>query len=491
MLDGEPAVFLRALVEHAPAALVAVSADGRVRFHTRRAETLLNRRGETILDWPFVDLFGADEAPRIARFLEGLSHSPVGDSALIQVRWPGDDGVWRYVDITGVNLSGDPAVDGFLMHLVNASSVVNAEQELVRRSLVDDLTGLPNRRAARERLVSLLEAGDPATVMLADIDGFRRLNDSFGLNAGDEVLRVVAARFATAVRTSDLVARLNSDELVIVAPGNESNTWHSLVERVLASLFDEIEADGARIPVSVTIGVATSDGVEDADDLLRMADAALDEGKRSRPGGWTAWDHELEQWVHEARQEFGAITERLDHLRAENRRLSELARTSDKTGLPNKVAAADELPSFEAETRTRRSSYCVAFLDIDDFGRLNKDFTTAVGDEVLFAVGDALNRACRGDDRLYHRSGEEFFVVLPDTVLVEAYRVGERLRAAVASLRPPVVPRQVTVSVGVAAFDPDRDGGIEAVIDRADQAMQDAKRAGRDRVMLERDVVER
>ena len=161
---------------------------------------------------------------------------------------------------------------------------------LVRRSearaLRDSLTGLPNRLLLEDRLGQVLHAtrrGGTAALLYLDLDGFKAVNDTFGHATGDLLLREVAARLEALVRQGDTVGRLGGDEFLIIQPGiDQEAAVAPCCRRVLDAIERLFLIDGRTMSIGVSIGVvlAPADGV-DADTLLRRADQALYDAKRS------------------------------------------------------------------------------------------------------------------------------------------------------------------------------------------------------------------
>jgi diguanylate cyclase (GGDEF)-like protein len=156
--------------------------------------------------------------------------------------------------------------------------------ELHRLAHTDPLTGLPNRRQLFEdapRLVARAHAEDRlVTVVMADVDNFKAINDAYGHAAGDEVLRVVAARCAGALRPTDLIARFGGDEFVAVIVGNAASTRREIADRLSAAVSqDAILTVAGRVPTTLSVGVATS-STATLDRLLQDADGALLRSKR-------------------------------------------------------------------------------------------------------------------------------------------------------------------------------------------------------------------
>jgi len=154
-------------------------------------------------------------------------------------------------------------------------------------AVTDPLTGLHNRRYLEARMKRLMErsiaAKQPLSVILADIDRFKRINDAHGHAIGDTVIRECADRLRGGVRSTDLVCRVGGDEFVIVLPDAEAATARDMAERlrkrIAASCFDV----GTGVsPLRVTMSVGVSAGFaagEQPDRLLARADQALYEAK--------------------------------------------------------------------------------------------------------------------------------------------------------------------------------------------------------------------
>jgi diguanylate cyclase (GGDEF)-like protein len=157
--------------------------------------------------------------------------------------------------------------------------------ELHRLAHTDPLTALPNRRQLFDA-APLLVAGAyaqrrPVTVVMADVDNFKAINDAYGHAAGDEVLRVVAARCANVVRPSDFLARFAGDEFVAVIVGNAASARREIADRLSRAVAqDPIMTTAGLVPTTLSIGVATS-LTEPLDRLLQEADIALLDAKRA------------------------------------------------------------------------------------------------------------------------------------------------------------------------------------------------------------------
>jgi diguanylate cyclase (GGDEF)-like protein/PAS domain S-box-containing protein len=209
-------------------------------------------------------------------------------------------------------LAGDPLPDRFDLHLrhANGSIIVGEtrstavrdgmqgvsrdvtelrvlQDRLAALALRDPLTGLANRRLFDELLEAELarthRSGTPLAIAYIDLDGLKKVNDTYGHDAGDLVLRETASRLVSIVNGADVVARLGGDEFVIVYEPNDPNSA-GLVERIDESLSRPINITGLiSVTCSASIGVAdTSVAGRQPADLLGAADAAMYQIKRGR-----------------------------------------------------------------------------------------------------------------------------------------------------------------------------------------------------------------
>lgn len=183
--------------------------------------------------------------------------------------------------------------------------------------------------------------------------------------------------------------------------------------------------------------------------------------------------------------------ERVTSLHAELGRyrdeLARLACTDPLTQVRNRLSLDDDLRGLHARSRRYGRSYCVAMCDVDLFKPYNDIVGHQAGDDVLRAVAAALAAQAREGDGVYRYGGEEFLVVLPEQDLEAAAAAAERLRRAVEGLgiaHPGGTAGVVTISVGIAAFDPRCNTADDELLEQADMALYRAKQAGRNRVVV-------
>lgn len=167
--------------------------------------------------------------------------------------------------------------------LERTAALAAANRRLEVAASTDFLTGLPNRRQALARLEELSADPAPLGVVMLDADGFKAVNDTWGHEAGDDVLRAFARAVAGAVRSDDTVARLGGDEFVVLCPATDLAGALRVGEQVRQAVAHLCVPVGAGTwQGSTSVGVASAAGVEAdrAPALMRAADEALYAAKR-------------------------------------------------------------------------------------------------------------------------------------------------------------------------------------------------------------------
>jgi diguanylate cyclase (GGDEF)-like protein len=159
------------------------------------------------------------------------------------------------------------------MTLVIRQASTLGEEKILART--DELTGLPNRRRLIAEIGSL--SGVEGALLLLDLDGFKPVNDKYGHEMGDQILRQVATRFSRSLPTGSVLARLGGDEFGVIVLGNQELTLE-VAHALRATLSYPFTVGGNQISISVSIGHVRNDK---NGDLLQRADAAMYEAKRS------------------------------------------------------------------------------------------------------------------------------------------------------------------------------------------------------------------
>jgi diguanylate cyclase (GGDEF)-like protein len=200
------------------------------------------------------------------------------------------------------------------VHVLSGSIVERQrlQSRLAHQATHDSLTRIPNRAAALDTLAGAAarakRSGRPLCLAFLDLNGFKRVNDNFGHEVGDQVLRKISKRLAQLVRGGDFVARLGGDEFVIIAEDLAGAAdAKTLVDRVASGLGKPMSVGGQTLTVQAAAGIVVSCGEEDKPlELLRKADFALYQAKQDERAHSRIYDEALEsQLLNEADIEQG------------------------------------------------------------------------------------------------------------------------------------------------------------------------------------------
>lgn len=158
-------------------------------------------------------------------------------------------------------------------------------------ALTDFMTGVPNARAflavLEGEVVRSRRGGTPLSLAFLDVDDFKRVNDTLGHEAGNDLLRVIAQSIQGVLRASDTVARLGGDEFAMLLPESDVAAARGAVERVLAHLAEEVGR--RRWPVTFSVGLVSCAKLECThEEMLQRADALMYEVKREGKNGFRA-----------------------------------------------------------------------------------------------------------------------------------------------------------------------------------------------------------
>ncbi|MEX6505142.1 GGDEF domain-containing protein [Jiella sp. M17.18] len=159
-------------------------------------------------------------------------------------------------------------------------------QDLERAASTDALTGMHNRRffdeALREYIAAFAQVGRPLGLVIIDLDRFKAINDSYGHDVGDEVLKAVAVCLFEFTRFHDVVARLGGEEFAVMAPNMDMPALRRFADRMREAIEALIiEVGGRRVPVTASLGLAVTQGGDDSAALFKRADVNLYLAKHS------------------------------------------------------------------------------------------------------------------------------------------------------------------------------------------------------------------
>ncbi len=286
----------------------------RVRRCNPAASEMLDRPAEDVVGHPLEHLLHPDSAAVFTGAMDRVLTGELGTwhgELRLAVLGPAAESAPSHERRVAVTLSplrdADGRVERVTLQMQDVTARHHAEARLIEMALHDALTGLPNRTLLRDRLG---EGLSPATapdadgtegrlaLLFCDLDDFKLVNDSAGHRVGDALLVEVARRLG-ALRPDDTVARLGGDEFVIlspVGPGDAHAYTDELAALVLEMLTAPVEVAGARYRLSASIGITLSRPGSTPESLLREADSAMYQAKRTGKNrrAWYTEEHHLQ-----------------------------------------------------------------------------------------------------------------------------------------------------------------------------------------------------
>lgn len=274
----------RAFFEYAGITIHVLSFDGVILEANPASKELLGFDPHELVGRPATSL-SPEEDVESTRELGRELRSGLRDSVTVERRFFHKDGhlVWGQLTVSVVHHGGERRMIGMIQDITERKRM---EGQLLKQAFQDELTGLANRVLFRDRLRHALDRRDrhstKVAVILLDLDGFKRVNDSLGHAVGDELLQIVGRRIASTVRAGETVARLGGDEFaVVIEEVGEKDDPQMLADRLLTLLRMPMRVGGREVVVGVSIGIAVAEAADDEESVLRNADTAMYAAKAS------------------------------------------------------------------------------------------------------------------------------------------------------------------------------------------------------------------
>ncbi|MCX9157489.1 sensor domain-containing diguanylate cyclase [Niveibacterium sp. 24ML] len=264
------AAWRSAAIDKVAVPVFVANSEGLVEYANAAMMSLLDQPGKLVLGQPLgqlLDLAGASGLKNVEARVRGSQRN-----------------TWLLLSGTPVGRAGRAAS---IVYVAQDVSAARAESDALRdAALSDTVTGLANRRAYDQQLERRHAQGSPFAVLFVDLDGFKAVNDNFGHDTGDALLKVVAQRLQRALRQGDLVARLGGDEFALLASTSDgAGEARALAERLIRTISEPIHLAGGTVQVGASVGVALAQSRHsDPRVLVRAADAAMYRAKGAGKG---------------------------------------------------------------------------------------------------------------------------------------------------------------------------------------------------------------
>ena len=278
----------RDTLEYAPIGMSITSLDGRIILANHALCHLLGYDKATLETMAFRDFTHPEDLQQSAANMERVLAGEI-DSYQMEKRYLHKNGQTVWVQLTASLLKDtEGAPLNFIAQVEDISERKRDQEQIRQLAYYDTLTGLPNRRLLVDRFNQALSQARrfqrSLAVMFIDLDRFKTINDRLGHDIGDELLKVVAARLITCMRTGDTVSRQGGDEFVVVLTEiKHPEDAERVARKILDSLALPISVEEHQLHITTSIGIAVLpvDGTEDARELMKKADMAMYEAKEA------------------------------------------------------------------------------------------------------------------------------------------------------------------------------------------------------------------
>lgn len=369
--------------------------------------------------------------------------------------------------------------------LADAENKIKTQAEELRtkqsEARTDALTKLPNRRAFDDAMKTNFESSTdqnrPFSLMILDVDHFKKFNDTHGHQVGDEVLRQVGKTMANVVSNEDLPCRYGGEEFALVLPNTKIQNARTASERVRDAIEKlEIDIEGKKLRVTVSVGVAEISTGETSALLVRRADDAVYAAKEAgrNCGYWNdgenclAFGEEspvpaaIEAPVEAAKEvpAKAAISAAEDAGEAGNEKVH-------YKDLPDRAVFSNELQRRINESHRFGVSLSVIHLSVAGYAGLVQEYGDAVGKLLLDTVSNFIRSRLREMDLLGKLDEGSFAVMLPGSSEQEASLVGNRIQSAIATCVIPLGTKQLQLELALGATEVQPDDEVPSMLARA------------------------
>ena len=278
----------RSVVDAAYDAIITIDQEHNITLFNRAAENLFGYDSSEVIGRPLEQLLPEQQRKHHSTYVRQFARSPVrsrqmNERNLIHGRHRDGTLVPVEIAISKINVGGIIEFTAVVRDIEDRVRLMNLLQ---KQAETDQLTGLPNRRALFDVVGAILKSTEKLSVLMLDIDHFKVVNDTYGHDAGDEVLRVLAKVGMAVCRKMDVFARWGGEEFVVALPGAEVEQARVIADKLRTKYetqdFAHTWHSGQAIPFTVSIGVTERRPNEhDFEAIVKRADEALYKAKET------------------------------------------------------------------------------------------------------------------------------------------------------------------------------------------------------------------
>jgi diguanylate cyclase len=341
----------------------------------------------------------------------------------------------------------------------------------VMEARTDALTMLWNRRHFDDEIEKCKEAfvksQRPSCVFMLDVDHFKKFNDTYGHQAGDEVLKEVARTMQSNVASKEIVCRYGGEEFAIIFPGSDIEAAMASAERARAAIAEQVvEFEGLELQVTASGGLAQFQSDETAKELVKRSDDALYVCKEAgrNCGHWH--DGTDSHPIELSKDELNAAVVEEEHGH------------DPVTGLSDQKSLTTDIDRRIADWKRGGSGLSILMVEIDRFDGIRDAYGEQASQIVLRAAAQYLKAAMREMDHVAQYDEHVFGLLLPGTEISETSIVAERLRGRVARCTLPLDGEKLVFTISLGAAQVCTGDETQTLLERAKSSLEAAKEAG-------------
>ncbi len=391
----------------------------------------------------------------------------------------------RALDTSDVEATGAGLIDA-LGKIVTANEslqekLTKAEEQIAAQAReihlhesearTDSLTGLANRRAfddeMKRRYSESTRQGQPLSLLIMDIDYFKKFNDTHGHQAGDEVLRAVGQQLVATCRDMDLPCRYGGEEFAVVMPATTVAEGTIAAERIRESVESmTVQFEGRELKVTTSVGLAQLSDFDDVARLLKRSDEALyaSKGAGRNCGHYHDGSHCLP---------FTPDTAPTSAKKPAKQCQSVTTTTLDR--LPNRTKFAEELRRRMAESNRTEQPIAVLIIELASHSSIREKMGAEVGCAALDAVATVLEQSLRDMDLLARMGENRFAVMLPGNDVETAIIVGDRADSLLDKFPLKIEDTIVDLQLAFGGAEYKTGDSVEVLVGRAEAALADTR----------------
>ncbi|WP_443692384.1 putative bifunctional diguanylate cyclase/phosphodiesterase [Pseudomonas protegens] len=288
--------FNASVLDNAAEGILVVDEGGCVRFANPAVSRLLNAQVKELEGSPFLDYLQKPHVPDWSGSELYVCYRRGETYRLHDAQMRTVPGQLISVALSCAPLPSDQKA--MVVTLLDMSEVRHLHQQLEYQAVTDPLTGLLNRRGFYQTVENILlrsdRSGKSLVLLYLDLDGFKRVNDSLGHDAGDRVLRWVSEQLKDCLHSFDILGRMGGDEFTALLELSFPEQAAKIAEKLIERLSINQQIDGLEVVLGASIGIAIyPDCGSNLDGLLRAADIAMYEAKRAGRQQYRYYDHEM------------------------------------------------------------------------------------------------------------------------------------------------------------------------------------------------------